>query len=85
LDVIKNLTITCELWLTARVLFALNRKGEHKLEFIKLKIDQLVHASYNPRKDLKAGDPEFEKIRNSIAEGFESTRLRRSGLRHNRC
>jgi DNA modification methylase len=37
-----------------------------KLEFIKLKIDQLVHAEYNPRKDLKAGDPEFEKIKNSI-------------------
>jgi DNA modification methylase len=36
--------------------------------FIKLKIDQLVHAEYNPRKDLKAGDPEFEKIKNSIDE-----------------
>jgi DNA modification methylase len=38
------------------------------LEFIKLKIDQLVHAEYNPRKDLKAGDPEFEKIKNSVIE-----------------
>ncbi|WP_243767185.1 site-specific DNA-methyltransferase [Paenibacillus agricola] len=38
------------------------------MEFIKLKIDQLVHAEYNPRKDLKAGDPEFEKIKNSINE-----------------
>jgi DNA modification methylase len=38
------------------------------LEFIKLKIDQLVHAEYNPRKDLKAGDPEFEKIKKSINE-----------------
>ncbi|NHN34850.1 site-specific DNA-methyltransferase [Paenibacillus agricola] len=38
------------------------------MEFIKLKIDQLVHAEYNPRKDLKAGDPEFEKIKNSIVE-----------------
>ncbi|AOZ93618.1 site-specific DNA-methyltransferase [Paenibacillus crassostreae] len=38
------------------------------MEFIKLKIDQLVHADYNPRKDLKAGDPEFEKIRKSIEE-----------------
>jgi ParB-like chromosome segregation protein Spo0J len=44
----------------------LYRKGEWKLEFIKLKIDQLVHAEYNPRKDLKAGDPEFEKIKNSM-------------------
>jgi hypothetical protein len=38
------------------------------LEFIKLKIDQLVHAEYNLRKDLKAGDPEFEKIRRCINE-----------------
>jgi DNA modification methylase len=38
------------------------------MEFIKLKIDQLVHASYNPRKDLKAGDAEFEKIMNSVLE-----------------
>jgi DNA modification methylase len=38
------------------------------MEFIKLKIDQLVHAEYNPRKDLKAGDPEFEKIQTSIVE-----------------
>ncbi|MCU6792395.1 site-specific DNA-methyltransferase [Paenibacillus sp. WQ 127069] len=38
------------------------------MEFIKLKIGQLVHAEYNPRKNLKAGDPEFEKIRNSINE-----------------
>ncbi len=38
------------------------------MEFKKLKIEQLKHAEYNPRKDLKAGDPEFEKIRNSINE-----------------
>ncbi|MGF7050103.1 DNA modification methylase [Paenibacillus sp. DS2015] len=38
------------------------------MEFIKLKIDELKHADYNPRKELKAGDPEFEKIKNSIAE-----------------
>src|SRR5437016_5453767 len=38
------------------------------MEFIKLKIDQLVHAEYNPRKDLKVGDPEFEKIKNSIEQ-----------------
>jgi DNA modification methylase len=38
------------------------------MEFIKLKIDQLVHAEYNMRKDLKAGDPEFEKIKNSVFE-----------------
>ncbi|WP_347488279.1 site-specific DNA-methyltransferase [Desulfoscipio sp. XC116] len=31
-------------------------------------IDDLKHAEYNPRKDLKPGDTEFEKIRNSITE-----------------
>ena len=38
------------------------------MEFKKLKIEQLKHADYNPRKDLKAGDAEFEKIKNSINE-----------------
>ena len=38
------------------------------MEFKKLPIDSLVPASYNPRKKLKPGDSEFEKIKNSIAE-----------------
>lgn len=38
------------------------------MEFKKLKIDDLVPAAYNPRKDLKPGDPEFEKIKRSIEE-----------------
>ncbi|WCK55124.1 site-specific DNA-methyltransferase [Aneurinibacillus sp. Ricciae_BoGa-3] len=38
------------------------------MEFKKIKIEQLVHADYNPRKDLKPGDKEFEKIKNSIHE-----------------
>jgi len=38
------------------------------MEFKKLKIDTLIPASYNPRKALKPGDPEFEKIKNSISE-----------------
>ncbi len=38
------------------------------MEFIRLHIDSLVPASYNPRKKLKPGDKEFEKIKNSIAE-----------------
>lgn len=38
------------------------------MEFRKINIDQLKHAEYNPRKDLKPGDSEFEKIRNSITE-----------------
>lgn len=32
----------------------------------KRQIDELIPAYYNPRKDLKAGDPEYEKIKNSI-------------------
>lgn len=38
------------------------------MEFKKLKIDTLIPAEYNPRKKLKPGDSEFEKIKNSINE-----------------
>jgi len=38
------------------------------MEFKKLSIEQLMPATYNPRKDLKPGDAEFEKIRKSIDE-----------------
>ncbi|MDU4847512.1 site-specific DNA-methyltransferase [Clostridium sp.] len=38
------------------------------MEFKKLKIDLLIPAEYNPRKKLKPGDAEFEKIKNSINE-----------------
>lgn len=38
------------------------------MEFMKIEISDLKHAEYNPRKDLKSGDAEFEKIRNSITE-----------------
>ena len=38
------------------------------MEFKKLKIADLVPASYNPRKALKPGDAEYEKIKNSITE-----------------
>ena len=38
------------------------------MEFKKIKISDLKHADYNPRKDLKPGDREFEKIKNSINE-----------------
>jgi len=38
------------------------------MEFQKIKIADLRHAEYNPRKDLKPGDAEFEKIKNSITE-----------------
>ena len=38
------------------------------MEFKKLPIGELTPASYNPRKKLKAGDREYEKIKNSILE-----------------
>jgi len=38
------------------------------MEFKRLKIDRLVPAGYNPRKKLKPGDKEYEKIKNSITE-----------------
>lgn len=42
--------------------------GVMKMDFKKLAIDDLIPASYNPRKKLKPGDSEFEKIKNSISE-----------------
>jgi len=38
------------------------------MEFKKLQIDDLIPAEYNPRKKLKPGDSEFEKIKSSINE-----------------
>lgn len=38
------------------------------MEFKKLSIDLLIPVSYNPRKKLKPGDSEYEKIKNSINE-----------------
>ena len=34
----------------------------------KLKTKNLIPADYNPRKDLKAGDPEYDKLKQSIQE-----------------
>ena len=36
--------------------------------FQTLPVDKLVPADYNPRKDLKPGDPEYEKLKRSLAE-----------------
>ncbi|GHU34909.1 adenine methyltransferase [Clostridia bacterium] len=36
------------------------------MEFRRMKLSELTPASYNPRKKLKPGDPEFEKLRKSI-------------------
>lgn len=38
------------------------------MDFRKIEISKLIPASYNPRKDLKPGDAEFEKIKRSIEE-----------------
>lgn len=38
------------------------------MEFRKIAIKDLVPATYNPRKALKPGDKEYEKIKNSIQE-----------------
>ena len=32
----------------------------------RISVDQLKPALYNPRKDLKPGDPEYEKLKKSI-------------------
>lgn len=38
------------------------------MEIIKLSIDQINPAAYNPRIDLQPGDPEYEKLKRSIEE-----------------
>ncbi|WP_018130702.1 site-specific DNA-methyltransferase [Effusibacillus pohliae] len=38
------------------------------MEIKKMHIDKLVPAPYNPRLDLRPGDPEYEKLRRSIEE-----------------
>ena len=38
------------------------------MQFQSYKIADLIPASYNPRKKLKPGDKEYEKIKNSIRE-----------------
>ena len=38
------------------------------MEFRKIRIADLIPASYNPRKKLKPGDKEYQKIKNSITE-----------------
>ncbi len=41
------------------------------MEIKRIPVEQINPAPYNPRKDLKPGDPEYEKLRRSIQEfGF---------------
>lgn len=39
-----------------------------QVNIVKKKIDELIPASYNPRKDLKPQDKEYQKIKKSIEE-----------------
>lgn len=45
------------------------------MEFRKLRIKDLVPASYNPRKKLKPGDKEFEKIKTVLRSSDMLSRL----------
>src|SRR5574344_2788481 len=38
------------------------------MQIEKLKTDQLPPSDYNPRKDLKSGDPEYDKLKRSIEQ-----------------
>ncbi|MCH5387885.1 ParB N-terminal domain-containing protein, partial [Limosilactobacillus fermentum] len=38
------------------------------MKFVKKKIDDLIPADYNPRKDLQPGDPDYEKLKRSMRE-----------------
>lgn len=38
------------------------------MQIEKLKTELLIPADYNPRKDLKSGDPEYEKLKRSIEQ-----------------
>ena len=38
------------------------------MQIEKLKTEQLVPSDYNPRKDLKPGDTEYDKLKRSIEQ-----------------
>ena len=38
------------------------------MEIVKMKIEELKPVDYNPRKDLKPGDPEYEKLKRPLTE-----------------
>lgn len=42
------------------------KRGDIILEIQKIPIEKLNPAKYNPRKDLKPGDPEYEKLKKSM-------------------
>ena len=44
------------------------KRGVNLLEIVKMKLTDLQPAEYNPRKKLKAGDKDYEKLKRSIQE-----------------
>ena len=54
--------------IAATIVISETGSGGTKMEFRKIKIADLIPAAYNPRKKLKPGDKEYEKIKNSIKE-----------------
>jgi len=46
----------------------MHSSGEIKMRIITKHLEELNPAHYNPRKDLKPGDPEYEKLKKSIIE-----------------
>ena len=56
------------------------------MEFRKIRIADLIPASYNPRKKLKPGDKEYQKIKNSITEfGYVEPVIVNSDMREGMC
>ena len=53
-------------------LFSYCREGDYfmntSMNLQRISVDRLKPAKYNPRKDLKPGDPAYEKIRRSLHE-----------------
>jgi DNA modification methylase len=47
------------------VFYLLEKEGE-RVDIQKIAADKLNAAKYNPRKDLKPGDPEYQKLKRSI-------------------
>jgi len=49
------------------------------MDILKIPAEKLKPSIYNPRKDLKPGDPEYEKLRRSIEEfGYVEEHCRRT-------
>jgi len=51
------------------------------MEIQKIPVSKLNPAAYNPRKDLKPGDPEYEKLKRSGTDARETSSAATSGLK----